>query len=700
MDEAPILRKAKAFYAVADGISIQIADDELIVGNVSSKPRVAYFAPETFYWGWYKPGREQVLSSRLLYGHDIRFQIPEEIAEFWLKMARGDTSGHFVPDYARVLKQGFAGLQADAQRHRARHREQGTLDDQRAAFYDATEIACQAAIRFAQRHAQAARKLAADETDATRRAELQQIAESCEQIAKGPPRSFREALQAFWFTHVLIHVNSSEWSISPGRFDQYIWPFYQRDLATNRLTREGAAELLGCLWVKFNQVRVCAADMINYQNLMIGGADQQGRDMTNDLSYLCIEVTEKLRGVTQPGLSMRWHSDTPQELLLAASRLILTGSGRPAMFNDDTIIPALEYAGVDPSDSWDYSIAGCEEPAIAGQLYGVCRYGQTNTADCLLKALKHNPETFDDLLKEYQRELSIAMQRTIEWGRKRDERNAKSTPHPYVSLLFDDCLRDGRDIAHGGARYDISSISEAGTIGTANALFAVKEAVYEQKRISIRELNQVLGKNFEGEQALQSWLINQVPKFGNDNDEIDLFARKVVRMNRRAVEELGVRDYRDGVIVVGSGKWTAWAAGHRSGATPDGRFSSHGLSVSLGRVSGTERLGPTAVLNSVAKLDGGEQAGGALTHIQLPYSSQQTGKEATKVAALIGGFFQQGGMGVHFSVVDVDRMRQAMKEPEKHLNLLVRMGGYSAPFVMLTPELQRDILNRMEHQLR
>ncbi|MBM3891337.1 MAG: glycyl radical protein, partial [Verrucomicrobia bacterium] len=337
-----ILRRAKAFLAVAEGMPVRIGDDELVVGNISSKPRVAYFAPETFYWKQYRPGKELVLSDhRLSKDLAIRFTIPDEIAAFWRDQPRGDTAGHFVADYARVLRVGFNGLRAESERHRRRHEQAGTLDAQRKNFYEAVAITCRAAERFAQRHAQEARWLAQAATDPLRRAELDQIAAICQRVPAQPARTFREAIQAFWFTHALIHLNSSEWSISPGRFDQYMGACYEQDLAEGRLTRQQAAELLACLWIKFNEVRVGAIDFINYQNLIIGGTNAAGRDATNDLSHLCLETTARLRTLSQPSLSLRWHPATPPQLLEEACRLALTGSGRPALFSDNAIIPAL-----------------------------------------------------------------------------------------------------------------------------------------------------------------------------------------------------------------------------------------------------------------------------------------------------------------------------------------------------------------------
>ncbi len=695
-----ILRRARAFLAVAEGMPVCIGDDELVVGNISSKPRVAYFAPETFHWKQYRPGKELILSDhRFSKGLAIRFTVPDDIAAFWREQPMGDTAGHFVAGYDKVLHIGFTGLRAESERHRRRHEQAGALDAPRKNFYEAVALTCRAAERFAQRHAEEALRLARTATDPLRRAELEEIAAICQRAPAQPARTFREAVQAFWFTHVLIHLNSSEWSISPGRFDQYMGAYYQQDLAQGRVTRQQAAELLACLWIKFNEVRVGAIDFINYQNITIGGLNAAGRDATNDLSYLCLETTARLRTLSQPSLSLRWHPGTPPRLSEQACRLVLTGSGRPAMFSDNAIIPALVDAGVAENDAKNYAIAGCEELAVPGKLFGVMRAGDTNQAQCALTALEGNPQSFPELLALYKSALVADTRRAMARSHDRDRRNAEQTPHPFVSLLFDNCLRDGRDITAGGAAYNITSMSEAGTITAANSLLAVKKAVFEDRRTSLDELRQALAANFEGHGRLRAYLRLATPKFGNDEDGADFFARDMTQLSHQVIQEIVNRDYRGGRFATGSGGATTWLRGADMGATPDGRLRGEALSVSLGPAAGDDRLGPTAMLNSVAKLIWREQAGGALTHLRLPYSPHQNPAIIANLAALIATFFRQGGMGLHITVTDAQTLRQALKNPEQYLGLLVRVGGFSAPFVLLSPEIQRNIIERTEHQL-
>ena len=694
-DQPAVLRRARAFQAVLEGIPTEIYPGELIVGNVSSRPKMAYFAPECFDWKGYIPEREYVLGDKRFSANlAISYKIPREVGDYWRDKPRGDHVGHFVADYAKVLREGFRGIQEEIQGHIAAGRN--------AAFYQAAEITCQAAEVFAARYAKRAREQAERETEARRRRELLRIAETCEKAPAAPAESFHEALQAFWFTHVLLHVNSPEWSISPGRFDQYMWPYYRRDVESGKLTRADAEELLACLWIKMNEVRVNSVDFINYQNLMIGGTDAEGRDVSNDLSYLCIDVTRRIPFV-QPSLSLRWHPGTPKKLLEKAAECILAGTGRPALFNDLAIVPAFQDAGVALEDARDYAIAGCEEPSIPGKMFGVIRGLQINQARCVLSALtrfdRQADTRFEDILEAYRAEVKRASEGAIQSSLANDERNARHTPHPFASLLFDDCLAKGLDITEGGVRYNITSNVEAGTITAANSLLAVRKAVFEDRVTTIDELNEALRKNFDGFARLRAYLLHRVPKFGNDRDDIDLFARRVADFNHEVLAEINTRDYRGGRFFTGSGGSTAWLSGTTTGATPDGRLKGEALSVNLGPSAGTDRNGLTAMLNSVAKLNWRHQVGGALTPAKLPYTGSQNPASVAVLAALARGFFQKGGMGLHVTVVDLEMLKRALKEPDKHMDLMVRVGGFSAPFVLLSAEIQKNIIERVEQGL-
>ncbi|MBM4047764.1 MAG: hypothetical protein FJ279_21890 [Planctomycetes bacterium] len=709
--EPVIIRRAKAFATVLEGLPIAIAPDELVVGHVASRPRVAYFAPETFNWRNYRTGSVHEWSDhRFSKSLNIRARIPDEVADYWRNQPTGGTAGHFVADYERVLLKGFRGLCHEGAAHQARLK---AVDREAELFYQSARIVGEAAMRFGQRHAQTARDAADRDVNPTRQRELLEIAAICEKVPAHPAESFREAIQSFWLTHVMLHINSQEWSISPGRFDCYLRPFYEKDIADGRLTREQAKELLACLWMKFNELRI-AVDFVNYQNLLVGGVDAAGDDVTNDLSFLCLETTAEMRTI-QPSLSMRWHPGTPEALLRKAGEMTRSGIGFPAMFNDVACISALRDAGVSVEDARNYAIAGCEELAVPGKLFGVMRGGQINLAQCLLRTLfgsdsfdaervgatRFNRECrdFPSLLSAYKAEVKEATRQQMAWSKQRDRANVEFTPHPFVSLLFDDCLEKGRDITRSGARYNITSFAEAGSITAADSLAAIRQSVYEEKVIGLAELKRALEANYRGYDWLRQYLLNKTPKFGNDDPAMDRFVCEIVEMNHEAIQELNERDGRGGVFATGSGGSTAWLAGAHTGATPDGRRAGEALSVCLGPSRGADRRGPTAMLKSVSRLKWEHQVGGALIHIRMPLGALEGEESMRKLASLIKTFFLAGGMGLHFTVVDAAMLRDAQKQPDRHPGLLVRVGGFSAPFVLLSRDIQDNIIQRTEHGL-
>ena len=687
--EPAILRRAKAFYAILDGLPIEIGDGELIVGNVASKPRVAYFAPETFNWrGHRTEGKQVKADGRLSRDLAIEYEIPRGIASYWRDQPMGDHAGHFVADYEVVLRKGFAGLRRMIAQHES------------TPFYEAADMACQAAIRFAERHAEEAQGLAALETDPARRRELEEIARISARTPALPAETFREALQAFWLTHVMIHINSKEWSVSPGRFDQYVLPYYQADIEQGRLTREQAAELLACLWIKFSELRI-DVDFNNYQNLILGGQDADGNDATNELSWLCLDLTAELRTL-QPSVAIRWHPGTPERFLARACELTASGLGMPSMFNDLQIIPTLQHAGVASDDARNYAIAGCEELAVPGKLFGVMRGGTVNQAQCVLDVLLDESRTFatfEGLKAAYKGRVREATRQNMAMSKQRDRRNAEHTPHPFVSLLFPGCLEKGKDITAGGATYNITSNTEAGSITAADSLMAVKKAVFDDRLVTIEDLRGALRLNFDGWGELRQYLLHQAPKFGNDLDEIDALARWVVDVSAEVIHELDEPDYRGGIFATGSGGATSYQVGVRMGATPSGRLAGKTLSVNFGPDQGSDTRGPTAMLNSVAKLNWAPQVGGALTHVKFSPKTLSGDEGTRKLCALVAGHFQRGGLGLHFTVGDAATLRDARAHPEKHENLLVRVGGFSAPFVLLSADLQDNIIERTEHGL-
>jgi formate C-acetyltransferase len=733
--EPIVIRQAKAFYEVLDQQTLVLQPDELLVGNIASRPRAAYFAPEVFpAWKSYKPGEPCVMQDkRFATSTNISYNIPEEVGTYWKDRPIGTPVGHFVPNYEKILVHGFLGVLELVEKQRAKifanragctdfHQEAGgvwmeanscTAEEQdKLNFYEAAAISCRAAIRFAERHAAFARELAEKETDSVRRAELLEIARISEKVPAHPAETFHEALQSFWLTHVMIHICSKDWSVSPGRFDQYMFSYYDRDIREGRITRQQAAELLGCLWIKFNELRI-DVDFVNYQNVLLSGVDKTGADATNDLSYLCLEVNSHIRMI-QPSLSVRLHDGTPREFLEKCAEQVKNGGGLPAFFGDNANIAALMEVGVSLENARNYAIAGCEEVAVQGKTLGALRAGIFSQAQCLLFALfdgkypnddkQFAPATgdatkfasFDQLLEAYKVQLKAKTLECIERSLRLDRMAMENTPYPFVSLVFDGCVGNGRDITAGGAEHNLTTVSEAGVCTTADSLYALKKAVFEDKRYTMAQILEALKNNFEGHEELRQVLLN-IPKFGNDLDEVDRFVVGIVDLNHWAFRELDRRNLYGGLFASGSGLSNAFMLGQWVGATPDGRKAGEHLSVSYGPTHGRDVNGPTATLRSVAKIKFENLVGGTLTHLRLNPKTLEGETGTRNLAAMIATFFKIGGMGLHLSVVGRATLEAARREPEKHRDIIVRIGGYSVYYTLLSDKFQQELINRTEH---
>lgn len=708
--EPVVIRQAKAFYEVLEHQTVILQPDELIVGNITSRVRAAYFAPEVFPgWKNYKLGEPCIMQDRrFASGTNITCNIPEEVGDYWKDRPVGTPVGHFVPNYEKILKHGFAGLLELIEKQRAKSAD----NPDKLNFYEAAAISCRAAIRFAERHAAFARELATKEICPERRAELLEIARICEKVPAHPAETFHEALQSFWLTHVMIHICSKDWSVSPGRFDQYMFSYYDRDIREGLITREQAAELLGCLWIKFNELRI-DVDFVNYQNLLLSGVDKTGADATNDLSYLCLEVNGHIRMI-QPSLSVRLHDGTPREFLEKCAEQVKNGGGLPAFFGDNANIAALMDVGVSLGNARNYAIAGCEELTVQGKTFGVMRAAVFSQAQCLLFALfngKYSGEdkpvasatgdaetftSFDQLLGAYKTQLKARTNECIERNLRLDRMTMENTPYPFVSLVFDGCLGNGKDITAGGAEHNLTSVSEAGVCTAADGLYALKKVVFEEKRYTMTQVLQALRDNFEGHEELRQVLLN-VPKFGNDIDEVDRFVVDIVDMSNTVFRELDRRNLYGGLFATGSGMSNAFMLGQWVGATPDGRKAGEHLSNSFGPTHGRDIKGPTATLRSVAKINFAHQAGGTLTHLRLNPKTLEGETGTRNLAAMIATFFKIGGMGLHLSVVGRATLEAARREPEKHRDIIVRIGGYSVYYTLLSDKFQQEIINRTEH---
>lgn len=620
-----------------------------------------------------------------------------------------------------IYRKGLRDLQADIDRAIA------ALDpvadpaalDQREEL-TAMRIAADAVIRYAERHADAARSLAAGETDPARRRELEEIAEVCAHVPAHAPRTFREALQAYWFVHLGVITELNTWdSFNPGRLDQHLYPFYARERAAGTLTEDQARELLECFWIKFNnqpappKVGVTAAESGTYTdfaNINSGGLKPDGSDGVNDLTYLILDVIDEMR-LLQPSSNIQLSRKNPDRFLKRACRIVRKGWGQPSIFNADAVVEELVRQGKAIEDARAGGTSGCVETGAFGKEAYILT-GYFNLPKVLEVALNHGRdprtgrqigaadatpfESFDDVLAAFRRQLAHFLRIKIAGSNAIERLYAAWMPAPFLSLLVDDCIARGRDYNAGGARYNTTYIMPVGIGTTADSLAAIRTHVFEQRAVAFDELDRALAANFDGHEALQQRLWTRSPKYGNDDDAAD----GLLRWTFDTVYDLvdGHPNARGGVYHVNYLSTTCHVYfGSVVGATPDGRLAEVPVSEGISPVQGADRLGPTAVMKSAAKLDH-LRTGGTLLNMKFTPALLANDEALDRLAQLVRTYFKLDAHHVQFNVVTAETLREAQREPDKHRDLIVRVAGYSDYFCDLIRPLQDEIIARTEHQ--
>ena len=735
------LRRAQMLLDLVRQMSLSIHPDELIVGNRSLLPRMGVIAPEAAV-DWIDRELE-ILSTR----PQDRFQIaPEEIRElreaifpYWRGQTLEDAvarrippdvraavegrvfslnqtdhaQGHVMPDVAGWLRLGIGGLR---QRVLAARGNGGS-----PVFYEAALVALQAAQEFMRRYAALARRQAVETADPLRQRELARIAEACTWLAEGPARDWWEALQATWFLFVLLQLESNASSFSPGRFDQYMLPYLERDLEAGRLSLAEAQDLLEHLWLKFSEIvllrssasaRYFAGFPTGF-NLLVGGQLSAGGDATNFLSYMCLRAQADV-GLTQPNLSVRIHRASPHPFLETAAHVISKGGGMPQVFNDEVIIPGQLARGIAPEDALNYAVVGCVELTTPGKALGWSDAAMFNMVRVLELTLfgGRDPQSgaqiglptprldamasFDELESAYDRQLAHFIDLMIRGCREVERVHAEVLPSPFLSLTIDDCIERGLDVTAGGAHYNFAGPQGVQIANVADSLAAVRQAVFEEGWLSAGELLEALKNNYAGAELLRQRLINQVPKYGNDDDRVDLLAAKWADRYSELVARYPT--IRGGVYQPGFYTVSAHVPmGANVGATPDGRRAGEPLADGgLSPMAGRDRKGVTAVLRSVSKINLRLASNGTLLNVKFLPSFFAGPQALAKFVTLLRGFCRLGIPHVQFNVVSAETLRQAQAHPEAYRHLVVRVAGYSAYFTELDTELQEEIIRRTE----
>lgn len=704
-DEPLILRAAIFFKEVVSTyIPVRILDGELIVG-----------------------GHFNAVLSRSLNKKENRHW--RRLTKSWMKLMgelnscgmgnAGATPGHLIPDYPRALRIGLDGLISYFE-----ELKEDVTSKSHADFLEALVISCEGAKVFSQRYSREAERLASSCSDELRRQELEEIARICEKVPAKPAETFHEALQSLWLLHMLVMTQESYPGpgLSFGRIDQYLFPYYEKDLEEGKLTREWAKELLECFWIKPNYAydfmhRVGRTRGITSgygQLVTLGGHGPDGEDVSNELTWLMLEVIEEMN-LLEPKPNVRIHKGTPPELLRRLARMISSTQGSPFILNfDEKSEAGLKWEGLPEEDVWDYAPVGCLENTLQGN----DRSGTVDVNINLAKAVEltlfngkdaasgkrlgprtGDPRRFADwneFREAFEKQLKSLISKLVNLYNISDGLRSKYEPTPYLSALVRGCAESGRDVTNAGPQHNYVTMEGVAFATAADSLAAIKKLIYEDKTLSMAELIDAIGKNFEGNEKLRRLLLNKAPKYGNDDDYADEVARYLSKFWTQEAfkhETPTGRKYRGGYL-----SWNYWVAyAPVTSATPDGRPRGTFLSNGVCPVNGTDRNGPTAVAKSVGKL-GLETAPSGDSHtISFNPSLLEGEEKAEKFAFYIKAYGEVGGTALQVNVIDPETLREAQRKPGEYSNLLVRVTGYNAYFTTLGKEVQDEIIARESH---
>ncbi|EML9047526.1 TPA: formate C-acetyltransferase [Enterobacter cloacae] len=728
--EPVILRRAKATAHILDHVEIAIRDEELIAGNRTVKPRAGIMSPEMDpYWllkelnqfatrpqDRFEISDEDKQTYReVLYPYwenrsmkdFINSQMTEEVkaavgTQIFSVNQTDKGQGHIIIDYPRLLNNGLGALVAEMRERCAR--------DTQNTFYAAALILLEASQRHILRYAALAEELA-QSSDATRREELLAMADISRHNAQHKPQTFWQACQLFWYMNVILQYESNASSLSIGRFDQYMLPFYQASL-TQGDDPAFLKELLESLWVKCNDVvllrstssaRYFAGFPTGYTALL-GGLTESGRSAVNVLSFLCLDAYQSVQ-LPQPNLGVRVNELIDRPFLLKTAETIRLGTGIPQIFNDEVIVPAFLNRGVSLEDARDYAVVGCVELSIPGKTYGLHDIAMFNLLKVMEIAMQENEGnsglTYEGLIEHIRARINHYIALMVEGSNICDIGHRDWAPVPLLSSFISDCLETGKDITDGGARYNFSGVQGIGIANLSDSLHALKGLVFEQQRLSFDELLAVLKANFatpEGEKV-RARLINRFEKYGNDIDDVDNISAELLRHYCKEVEKY--RNPRGGIFTPGSYTVSAHVPlGAVVGATPDGRLAGEQLADGgLSPMLGQDMQGPTAVLKSVSKLDNYLLSNGTLLNVKFTPATLEGDAGLQKLADFLRAFTQLKLQHIQFNVVNAETLREAQRRPQDFAGLVVRVAGYSAFFVELSKEIQDDIIRRTAHQL-
>lgn len=745
------IRRAKAFKHTCDNLVVSIFEGELIVGASGEFRKCGILTPE-FSWTWVDREMDQ-FATRVQDPYEMTDQqrsfVRREIFPYWqgksleeaflaqvdpaIAQVAVDTGiidndskwrqavGEITPDYANHLfKHGFAGIIAQAQDALASLKPTRRDDRPKIEFYQSIILTSQGIINLARRYADKAREMAETESDSIRREELLTIADNCQKVPEHPPETFHEALQFIWFVQLGAILSENPLALNPGRFDQYMLPYYESDIAAGRQDDESILELIECYWLKLSEwvwtISANTAEFFagynQFQNLTVGGKKRDGSDATNPLSLLALKATAELQ-THQPGLSVRLHQAAPKEFVDAITELVSLGTGFPAIHNDQAGYQMLINAGYSPEDARDWNNCGCVVPhysdtfewtsAVNVNFTAALEYalnqGKSRITGEMMGLAEAPAEQFtsyqaleDAFYRQFDHLIAIA----VEVSLLAQKLHTELVPRPFLSSLNASCLASGKDLVQGGAKYNIGPVlTGIGLAVTANSLAAIKQLVFEDKLIDLAGLVEALDNNWQGYEELREACLN-APKYGNDNDYVDDIARRLANHYYQTVHSY--EDYYGNPFnsaFMGISNYLP--TGKVIGATPCGRRQGEPLSEGVSPFAGSDTSTPLAAMRSAAKLNQDMHSGGTLLNLRLQSDLVDSKRGRSNLAAMIQAFFSLGAFHVQFNTLSTETLRDAQAHPENYRDLLVRVAGYSTQFVNLSRSMQDAIIARSIH---
>ena len=747
-----IIRTAQAFKDTCHELSVNIWDGELVVGSCGEYRKYAILTPE-FGWLWINeeidtfPQREQdpydVTSEQIAFIRENIFpywkgksveeaflsRIPEDTKIIGVDTGFIDTDskwrngiGEISADYIdELLPKGYGGIKAEAIERMSQLDSAVPQHRKKIDFYTSIILICEGMIDLAHRYAQKAKEMTEVEADSKRKAELLEIAAVCTRVPENPPKTFREAIQFVWFVQLggVIAENPLAWN--PGRFDQYMYPYYKADEEAGRIDYDTALELVQLLWLKYSEwvwtisknTASFFSGYTNFENLTVGGTKVDGTDATNTISYMAVQATREIM-THQPTLSCRIHPDCPPEFMEAVTELVSTGCGFPAFHGDRTGYHMLSNLGYEPKDARDWNNCGCVVPHsrktfewtsscsinFAAALEFALNEGKSRLAGKPVALPEKDPKTFesyDEILEAWKKQFRNLVKHGVISLLTAQEIHKEIGHRPFMSACNEYCMKNGADLVDGGAKYNIGPVfTGVGLAVTANSLAVIKKLVYEDQVTSLAEIIDALNANWEGYEELRGKCI-ACPKYGNDDDYVDSIARELADFYYDEVTQ-----YKD---IYGSHFVTAFMGisnylptGKVLGATPEGRYAQDPINEGVSPVTGTDTSTCLAALRSAAKMNHDIHSGGMLLNLRLNQELLASKRGRANLGAMLQSYFALGGFHVQFNTVSNEILEDAQKNPDKYKGLLVRVAGYSAQFTNLSKEMQDSIMARNAHE--